>query len=377
MNFLFSKEWNELKKFQKLDKKEKLIVFYAENKASINHFRDLIYELTEKRNKEICYVTSVENDPFCNEINKNIKYFFIGDGIARTKFFLELDSKILITDMPDLGRFHIKRSKIYDVHYIYLFHSMFSTHTYLRHEALDDYDTIFCVGQYQIKEIQKTEKIYDLRSKKLIEYGFGRLDFLLKNRNERKIPLRKIIISPSYGENNFLKKCGMDLIEKLLELKYIVILRPHFKIIKEENKLIKKIKSKFEDNENFIYNDGIISIEDFEESECLISDWSGISMEYAFVYEKPVIFMDVPQKIKNKNFHKLEIEPIEVSIRNKIGKIIQCEEISKIEHIIGNIQNNISINEITSLRENLIFNLKKSNKIGADYIESLLGVDNE
>ena len=38
-------------------------------------------------------------------------------------------------DMPDLEKFHIKRSKVYPVHYIYVFHSMFSIQSYLREGA--------------------------------------------------------------------------------------------------------------------------------------------------------------------------------------------------------------------------------------------------
>ena len=41
-NFSLGKEWSELKKFEKLSLDERSIVFYAENKASINHFRQLI-----------------------------------------------------------------------------------------------------------------------------------------------------------------------------------------------------------------------------------------------------------------------------------------------------------------------------------------------
>ena len=75
--------------------RERRIVFYAENKASMNHFRTLITELTEvKSDYKICYVTSVKNDPrFYQVIMKKFYTFFIGDGIARTKFFYRIKSK--------------------------------------------------------------------------------------------------------------------------------------------------------------------------------------------------------------------------------------------------------------------------------------------
>ena len=158
MKLSFGGEWKELKKINNLSDEQRSIVFYAENKASMNHFRLLISELTKKRNLQICYVTSVKNDPLLSDDNENILAFFIGDGIARTKFFLELKAKILITDMPDLDSFHIKRSKVFHVHYIYIFHSMFSIHSYLRKSAIDNYDTIFCVGKHHKNEVLETEK---------------------------------------------------------------------------------------------------------------------------------------------------------------------------------------------------------------------------
>ena len=112
LNFVFGEEWKEFKKFEKLTDKERSIVFYAENEASMNHFRLLISELTEEKNLQICYVTSVKNDPIFSSKNENIIRFYIGDGTARTKFFLTLKAKILIMDMPDLQTFHIKRSKV-------------------------------------------------------------------------------------------------------------------------------------------------------------------------------------------------------------------------------------------------------------------------
>ena len=180
----FINEWKNLEKIKELTDKGCSIVFYAENKASMNHFRLLLLELTEIRNLQICYVTSIKDDSVFSLKNKNIFAFHIGDGLVRTKFFLTLKAKILIMDMPDLQTFHIKRSKVYPVHYIYIFHSMFSIHSYLRKGAIDNYDTIFCVGEYHEKEIRETEKKYQLKPKKLVKYGFGRLDTLLDEKEK-------------------------------------------------------------------------------------------------------------------------------------------------------------------------------------------------
>ena len=370
-NFFGNNEWSELKKFQNLDEDKKNITFYAENKASINHFRELITELTETRDISICYVTSVKDDPLLNTNNDNIKSFYIGDGTARTQFFLTLSTKILLLDMPDLENFHIKRSKKYPVHYIYIFHSMFSVHSYLRKGAIDNFDTIFCVGPHHISEIRETEKIYNLKPKQLVEYGFGRLDTLLKN----KLPTENselVLIAPSYGEKNLLEICGIELIELLIKSNYKVLLRPHFEILKKSKKLIKSILEKFQDNPNFYFETGIISDKQFHDSLCMISDWSGISFEYVLALKRPVIFIDAPKKILNPSFNDISTDPIELEFRKKIGDVVSPEEIQKIPSIINERKNVDLQQKIELISSELVFNIGDSAKIGADYILNFL-----
>ena len=377
----FGEEWNNLKKFENLSDFERSIVFYAENEASMNHFRTLIFELTERMNFQICYITSVKNDQILSSKNKNILSFYIGEGAARTKFFLTLRAKILVMDMPDLDRYHIKRSKAYPVHYIYLFHSMFSIHSYLRKGALDNYDTIFCVGPHHVNELRTTEKLYGLKPKTIVNYGFGRLDTLLQEKEKFAKPDSNlkdlILITPSYGDENLLEKCGIELIDTLLKSDFRVLLRPHFRTLRDSKELIDSIKNKFGKNPSFIFEDGVIPPEYFHNSICMISDWSGISMEYAFTFERSVIFIDVPKKILNPNADDLPLEPIEISIRKKIGHIVSTNNIREIPNIINNLNNNTEDfkKQLKLIRQNTVFNISTSSKIGANYIEKLIQDD--
>jgi len=375
-NRFLSNEWKELEKFENLSISERSIVFYAENKASMNHFRLLISEITEKMNLDICYVTSVKDDPILISKNKKIKSFYIGDGIARTKFFLNLTAKILIMDMPDLDIFHIKRSKVYPVHYIYIFHSMFSTHSYLREHAIDNYDTVFCVGKHHENEIKETEKFYKLKEKKLVQYGYGRLDTLLKEKEifqKTELNPKLILITPSYGKNNLLEICGIEIIEFLLQSNFKVVLRPHFKILRDSDDLINLIENKFGKNPNFILEKGVIPTNLFHNSICLISDWSGISFEYAFTFERPVIFIDVPKKILNPNSNNLTNQPIEISLRNQIGHVISPNNLESITDILNKIEDNdLFSKKIQEIRSQTVYNVSESAKIGTNYIVKLL-----
>jgi len=279
-------------------------------------------------------------------------------------------------DMPDLQTFHIKRSKVYPVHYVYIFHSMFSTHSYLRKGALDNYDTIFCVGDHHEKEIRATEERYGLKEKKLIKYGFGRLDTLLQEKqkfqNTYTGDKNLILITPTYGEKNLLQICGNELIEILLKANFTVMLRPHYRIFKDSKKLINSMLKNFGNNPNFILEKGIIPSDKFHSSKCLISDWSGISLEYAFTFERPVVLIDTPKKILNPDSGDITMEPIEISIREKIGHVVSTNNLEKIPEIIKNLENeNLMSEQIRKIRSEIVYNIGNSAKIGAEIIEKI------
>ena len=183
---------------------------------------------------------------------------------------------------------------------------------------------------------------------------------------------RTILITPTYGKNNLLEKCGIELIEILLNAGFKVILRPHFRIFLESSSLIDKIEKKFKDDKNFSLEKGVIPFELFQNSLCLITDWSGISFEYAFVFEKPVMFIDLPQKIINSSYEELGIESIEIKYREQIGIIIPIHNLERILEFLNSFDKQKNINIIKNTRSSLIFNLGNSKVIGANYIQNLI-----
>jgi len=373
----FGKERKELEKFNKLDLDERSIVFYSESSVLLYPYVEQIIKELEKRDQKICYVTSSKDDPIFKNESKKIKSFYIGDGSVKYKFFWELKAKVVIMTMPDLENYWIKRSIVFPVHYIYVFHSMNSTHMQFQKEAFDRFNTIFCVGQYQIQEIRATEQLYNLKQKNLVEYGYGLLDKLLKSRPSHsqqnflsKNNKKKILIAPSWGKQNLLESTGIELIKILLDAGYHVTVRPHPMTVKKSSKLIKQIKEKFEKNPDFLLDTNTSSFEQLFSSYALITDWSGIGYEYAFVCERPVIYVDVPKKAWNKEYEKIGLEPFEISIRNKIGEVISIQNIEsipeRIEFLYGHVTEFKS--KIEKIRNDAIFNIGKSGEVAANEI---------
>ena len=380
MNPVFGNERKELEKFNELDLDERSIVFYSEDISSFVHFEQIIYELTEKMGRQICYVTSVKDDPMLTNSNKKIKTFYIGLGAIRTKFFMELKADILVMTMPNLETYFIKRSKVYPVHYVYIFHSIVSTHTIYRKGAFDHYDSIFCTGPHHIEEITATESVYSLKHKNLVEHGYGLLDKLQKNKplknqkNYTNDEKKKIIIAPSWGKKGLLETKGIELVKILLDAGYHVTVRPHPMTIRKWPKKIKAIKNEFDNEPNFEMETDVSSFESIYSAYGLISDWSGIAIEYAFVCEMPVFYIDVSQKINNSSYNKIQCNPLEFSIRNLIGKIISPNDLSSLPKVIESTyeENNNFKTIIQEVRNKTIFNLGQSGIKGAQEILQIL-----
>ena len=65
---------------------------------------------------------------------------------------------MVVMTLTDLGNHEIKRSKNCKS-YVYLFHSLVSTHKGYTHKAFENYDVILSNGEYQKKELEILSKI--------------------------------------------------------------------------------------------------------------------------------------------------------------------------------------------------------------------------
>ena len=375
---IFGKEDNDIEKFNELDLDERSIVFYSESSVILYPYVEEIIRELQNRDQKVCYLTSSKDDPILKNKNENVRVFYIGDSeLGKMNFFLRLKAKMLIMTMPDLGSYHIKRSKEFPVHYIYTFHSMNSTHMEFQKDAFDEFDSIFCVGPYQVQELRATEQLYNLKRKNLVECGYGLLDKLLKlkstfpeKKNLLKNNKKNILIAPSWGKQNLLESIGIELVKTLLDAGYYVTVRPHPMTSKKSPKTIKQIKERFEKNPDFLLDTNTSSFEQLFSSYALITDWSGIGYEYAFVCERPVIYVDVPKKSHNKEYEKIGLVPFEISIRDKIGEVVSVQNMETIPERIEFLysHNNNFENRIQKIRNDAIFNIGESGKITASEI---------
>ncbi len=369
-NLTLLDEVKDFFRFFSIDKEDREIVFYSETAGDISFFGSVINELIETHSKKIYYITSDPSDPLLSSERKNLETFYSKKLLGL--FIKMLDSKLLVMTMSGLGCFHIKPSRR-GVNHVYLFHNIGSSFPVIRHGELFHYNTMFTVGQHHDEEIKKQEEIYNLPKKSLVPFGYPKLDEVYKKFKEydKSDQLTgRILIAPGWGKwdkrDSLLDVCGKELIERLLDANYEVILRPHPMTRIKFPEFLDDLYRAFEGHENFHHEENIASLDSFFNADLMISDWSGVVYEFAFGTEKPVLFIDTPFKVNNPKYQEVG-EPVDIKLRERLGKVIKPEEIhnvvSSAEELIKNADQ--YKNEIIRARNELVYNFGSSAEKGA------------
>jgi len=367
----FVREWQAMRRFSSLSAEQRKIVFYSEGPAYWVHFEPVIRHLLEDQDETVCYLSSGEDDPGLGLNHPRLLGFHIGESYVRTILFRSLQATVMVMSMPDFQTFHIKRSS-YPVHYVYLNHSMVSTHTTVREGAFDHFDSFFCVGPHQAAEIRETERVYGSPAKNLVEHGFGRLDSILARVSKAPPPSGdrpcRVLVAPSWGpQGMFETPVGGEVIGNLLEAGLRVTMRPHPHTRNRTPHLVDMLAERFGDNENFSFDGDITSEQALHESDIMVSDWSGAALEFAYGLERPVLFIDLPRKVINPQWQRIDMPPKEVTIRDEIGEVLPLDRLDKAASYIRKMIDHREEyrRRIRESRERTIFNLGRSGAVGA------------
>ncbi len=376
----FFADWSSLRKFNALPEEQRQIVFYAESAADWPHFLPILESLTTTHQRQVTYLTSDPADHVFAVENPRIVPLCIGSGTIRTILFKGLRAKLLVITLPDLGKYNLKRS-VYPCHYVYLFHSINSTHMVYRPGAFDEYDTILCVGPHHVREITTTEERYGLKKKRLVPHGYGRLDAIIEQFSDSGPfepstgPQKRIVLAPSWGRGSFIEDdCGVPIVLALLEAGHLLTLRLHPMTSRNHPRLGAELERRFHSfAERFSVETNMHDQESLQQADLMISDWSGAALEFAFGLGRPVLFIDMPRKLNNPNYRELELVPFEESIRQQIGAVVSPENTTELLNAVNALCASPGEvgRKITELRHNWIYNIGNSGEVAAETIVKL------
>ena len=410
-----AREKADYKRFMSIDGKH--LVFYSEGSGFYKYFQGAIEYLLEHSTCPIHYVTNNPNDQVFSlaQTQPRLLPYYIGPKRAIT-LFMKMDADMVATTLEDLDSFYLKRSYVrQDIEYVFFFHHMLSTHLTPLAAAYDSYDTLLCVGPHQVAEVRRREQMADLPPKRLIECGYDLLDreiesyqeLLERNseggtgqsshsrqrsndaRNDNAessgrgqnsstesapSPVSTILIAPSWQEDNLLDLCINDMLEQLIAPDRRVIVRPHPEYIKRFGPRWEALQKHWGDtsDEQLHFEGDFSSNESIYTSDVLITDWSSISCEFSFSTLKPCIFIDTPMKERNTTWRDWNMEPTDITLRNKIGVSFASDALDGLAQAVDSMISHPDdwSERIKDIRDDFIFNLEHGGEIAGEYLLS-------
>jgi YidC/Oxa1 family membrane protein insertase len=354
------------------------IVFYSEGTPYGGFLRPVVKSLIEEHGRSVSYITSDAHDPALTEGDGPFQTYFIGHESARIFLFEMMQAGIVIMTMPDLNTFHIKRSR-YRVHFAHLLHSMVSTHMIYRKGAFDHFDSVFCTGPHQAAEIREWERLNGLPKKQVFEHGYCPLDLLMDAAARHPGPPPgdgplNILVAPSWGPEGLLEAWGERVVDILLDAGHRVHVRPHPRTRQLASTVLDDLDTRFRDHPSFRLDEDTTDPTPLLDAHVLVSDWSGVALEYAFALERPVLFIDVPRKVNNPDYTRLSVLPLEVDIREQIGAVLAPERLTDAPRLVKDLvdSTNIIRERASALRQKWVFNVGAGGRRGAEIILRIL-----
>lgn len=382
---LFAKDENS--KREKEDYKRffsirnKHLVFYSERSGFYKYYKEIIEYLLRKTNVSIHYITN-DPDDIVFELSKEqpkLKPYYIGVKKMIT-MMMKIEADIVVMTTPDLDNYYIKKSLMKrDIEYIFVPHDPSSMHMGFREHSLDNFDTVFCTGPHIAQEVRASEKVYSTKEKTLVEFGYPLIENLIESYNQQKktrSAKKQILIAPSWQEDNLLDSCIRTLIDSLYGDDYKIIVRPHPEYLKRYSEKMTLLQESYKDKigENLVFELDFSSNSSVYSSDILITDWSGIGIEFAFATAKPVVFVNTKMKVENENYEKIGIVPQEIRLRDVLGVSLDKEELdTQVATTVEDLLNSAEFTDkLIAEREKYFYSFGSKGNVGGKYIVNQL-----
>ena len=373
-NFSFT----NVNKKDKNSKTKSKIIIYGEDKRYYNVFKPIIEELINLE-IPITYYSSSEDDPIFEIKNDLLHSEFIGTGNKAYAKLNFIETDICLMTTPNLDVFQLKKSKGVKK-YVHIMHAPSEAALYCLY-SLDFFDAVLLNGKNQIDDIRELENLRKTKIKELDIIGSTYLDELekkkeiaeikskFKNNNDK----RTVLIAPSWGINGLLTRFGDKLIDAILENDFYCIVRPHPQSLIVEKELIEKLKDKYKDNKNLEWDFDVDNILSLSRADVMLSDFSGVIFDYAFLFEKPAIIPSFTFDKRGTDAIELKDETWTLKTLPKISVSLDENNFSEIANIVSETINNETIKEnILKVKEEAYMYRGEAGKRGAILLNKML-----
>ena len=272
-------------------------VIFCENKRYWYVFMSICEEF-ERRRIDISYWTASPDDPALEQTYKYVHAKFIGEGNKAYASLNLMNAGTVLATTPGLDVYQWKRSRNVD-RYVHIFHSV-SDGTGYRMFGLCGYDAILAGGPIVEHYQHIINKKQNQAPKEVVVTGITYMDYLKKRLNKYAASgkgeanrRKTVLLAPSWGASGILSKYGAKILSALLATDYNVVVRPHPQSLTSEKKMIESLMGQFPDSDRLKWNFDNDNFHVLYNSDIMISDFSGVIYDYAFIFNKPVMYAKV------------------------------------------------------------------------------------
>ena len=313
------------------------ICIFSEGKRYWNVFSPICDEF-EKRQKDIWYLTASSDDPALSKDYKYIHPKFIGEGNKALSKMNLIKADIVLATTPGLDVYQWKRSKGVK-YYVHIPHMPGDIDSY-RMLGLDFYDAILLSGQHQADRIRKLESIRGIPEKELKLVGIPYMDKMKERLDSytdpegagKKEPV--VLLAPSWGESGILSIYGAPFIDLLIKTGYKIIIRPHPQSFTSEKDLMDSLMKKYPETDRLKWNRDPDNFDVLNESDILISDFSGVIFDFTLVFNKPLIYTNVDFDIRPFDADWIDETPWTLRILPDLGIELGEDNVGNIKELI-------------------------------------------
>jgi CDP-glycerol glycerophosphotransferase (TagB/SpsB family) len=217
--------------------------------------------------------------------------------------------------------------------------------------GLDYYDSIFLTGEYQKRDLRKLEELRGLKHRNLFVSGCSYLDVLsdhvrellpepppvLPAPVEQRERNKTVLVAPSWGANGILRRYGLALLEPLAKSSYRVIIRPHPQSLISESDTIAALRSRLDAFATVEWDIETENLRSLSRADALVSDFSGVIFDYAFLFERPVAYLRFDFDKRPYDLSDLEDEAWTFRSIRDLGVPVDEENFERIEELLDGI----------------------------------------
>lgn len=329
-------------------------------------FLPVVVELT-RRNVAVTFLTMYERDSSFDPLPQGVIHRAIAPGMVGYSYLNHIQADVLVTTTPQLDVMTFRRSRRVG-HYCMVQHAIGESR-YVRPFAYDFFDSVMCCGPILRSNIRKLEKLRGQEPKLLLESGVPHYERLIERAHAEREAQRDrlVLIAPSWGPLSMFEAFGVDFIRDIAR-DFPVLVRPHPQMRISQPALYEEILAM----KDVTVDTSRTPSSAMSQASILLSDISGISHEFAFIYERPVVVID-----RQLMMGGLEGELLggDSELKERCKEFIvpfAPDNIANLSRELERVLGQHEPKRVARVRDELVFNFGQASQVIAGQLEEML-----